>query len=151
MKILSEETKHKNRERTKLWKINNPEKHKEQKKKERTTEAFKLSRARVRERKREENAARTRQWHKDNRDKSAAQCSLRRCRKKQACPNWLTKDQKEEMTAFYTTAAAVGGHVDHIIPLTNKDVCGLHVPWNLQVLTPEENLKKSNEFLLITT
>ena len=77
--------------------------------------------------------------------------NARRRRHREATPAWLTKDQRDHIKQLYlkaqelTKLSGVQYEVDHIIPLLNESVCGLHVPWNLQVLPKSENLKKSNK------
>jgi len=79
--------------------------------------------------------------------------SLRRRRFRQATPKWLTTEQKLEIRLQYRLAIELSRTtkqryaVDHIIPIQGEEVCGLHVPWNLRVITQEENLKKSNKLI----
>lgn len=67
---------------------------------------------------------------------------MRRARVKKACPKWVNKEKIREIYE----KCPDGYHVDHIVPLKNDMVCGLHVPWNLQYLTASENISKSNKF-----
>jgi hypothetical protein len=48
--------------------------------------------------------------------------------------------------AMLTEATGVPHEVDHVIPLQNPRVCGLHVAGNLQVLTRKGNAAKSNHW-----
>jgi len=88
-----------------------------------------------------------------NPGKMNARTAKRMAAKLQATPMWLTKQQIEEIEAFYVEAARltketrIKHHVDHIIPLQGKNVTGLHVPWNLQILTASQNASKGNRLL----
>jgi len=67
-----------------------------------------------------------------------------------ATPTWLSPIQKAQIMEFYDLAKAktfqtgIVHHVDHIIPISGENVSGLHVPWNLQILTQAENCSKKN-------
>lgn len=67
-----------------------------------------------------------------------------------ATPSWLGSDQRSEIRSFYECAVMMEEagyekrHVDHIVPIAGANVCGLHVPWNLQILPASINMSKGN-------
>lgn len=73
----------------------------------------------------------------------------RRCARINSQPAWVAQ---HEIAAIYKTCVEISKrtgvehHVDHIVPLRGRKVCGLHVPWNLQVIPSVENLRKGNKF-----
>ena len=79
--------------------------------------------------------------------------NLRDKRSRQATPKWLTKEQRKEIIDTYNEMRELNKlnlesyHVDHIIPLKGKSICGLHVPWNLRVIKAFDNMSKGNEIL----
>ena len=101
-----------------------------------------------------EERRKARNKHKEkNPELYKALTSVRKRRHRAATPKWITKEEKLAMRQLYLEAqrlTKLTGEryvVDHIVPLINDSVCGLHVPWNLRVMTQEENLKKSNKLL----
>ena len=81
--------------------------------------------------------------------KNINKCKGRRDSIKTATPSWLSESDTLHTKRFYEIAVAmseegVKHEVDHIIPVNHPLVCGLHVPWNLQIITYEQNKAKGN-------
>ena len=142
------------------WKIDN-EKRKEKPKSEAAKEAGRryyeknkeAVKARANARPKEEVNQYKKKYKQENPELYKALVSVRKRRHRNATPAWITAEQKLAMREMYLQAqklTKITGEryvVDHIIPLISPDVCGLHVPWNLRVITQEESLKKSNKLL----
>jgi hypothetical protein len=94
---------------------------------------------------------RYRQHYQANPDYYQVKSRIRQEGQLQATPKWLTKEQKAAISTIYrkarqlTKLTGVKHVVDHIGPLNGKNSCGLHVPWNLQVIPETENLRKGRK------
>jgi hypothetical protein len=92
-------------------------------------------------------------WKERNTVWVRADTKARRRKHRLATPKWLTQAQKGQIRELYkiaiTMTKTTGEQyvVDHIVPLRSEFVCGLHVPWNLRVITQEQNLLKSNKLV----
>jgi hypothetical protein len=75
-----------------------------------------------------------------------------KAKKLQASPAWLTEKHLQEIRNIYLVCSKVSKttkklhDVDHIVPLQGKNVCGLHVPWNLRIIPAGMNRSKKNAF-----
>jgi len=139
----------------KMWEINNKEYSKKIKKKYRieNKELLREKRKVYYENTREYRLEFGKNHYKLNKHKYMAKYAKRRAKKLKATPHWLTKEQLLLIENIYEQAkklekeTGIKYHVDHIIPLQGENVCGLHVPWNLQILTAKENLSKNNKVM----
>jgi hypothetical protein len=99
--------------------------------------------------KREQELAQAREWKRQNKARCQALVAKRIAAKIRATPPWA---DQEKITAFYAEAirlseeTGIKYHVDHIVPLQSKWVCGLRVHTNLQVIPGSENQAKSNRY-----
>ena len=86
-------------------------------------------------------------YRKENLGSVNSLTARRRAIKKKAIPKWANRENIEriyEECAKVTKEAGIIHHVDHIVPLQSKWVCGLHCEDNLRVITGSDNTHKLN-------
>lgn len=114
-------------------------------------EANAASKAVYRKNNKEKIAVSNAQYRKENPEKNTAYGASYRAKKALATPAWLSQEQSVEIADFYKMAKELENvfpwkqHIDHIVPIKHSKVCGLHVPWNLQILSVKANLEKGNK------
>lgn len=99
---------------------------------------------------RQEFLEREKKWRNENPAKANRRNVNRRTRRLNATPKWI---DIQKIWNIYEQCAAINKisttkhEVDHIVPLQGKTVCGLHVDYNLRIITKSENSKKHNKLL----
>jgi hypothetical protein len=87
-------------------------------------------------------------WRKQNAHRLNASVAKRNATKLQATPSWSNTKDIEMFYEQATELTELGfpTHVDHIVPLQSKLVCGLHCEANLQLLSASDNSSKGNRW-----
>jgi leucyl aminopeptidase (aminopeptidase T) len=95
------------------------------------------------------NVRKVSRWRQKNKEWHTATQSARRARQLSALPKSADLEAIEAIYAEarrLTESTGVKHSVDHIVPLNNPLVCGLHCEANLRVIPMVENSKKSNRY-----
>jgi hypothetical protein len=134
----------------KKWRKANPNKCKLYSKKSRQNPKNK---EKIKENRKKWNDKNRKKWNQEHASVLNANTAMRRLTQKNRVLTNLPniKQEKDNIKIFYkqaqtlTVITGIKHEVDHIIPLQGKNVSGLHVSWNMQILTKEENRKKNNK------
>ena len=98
----------------------------------------------------EKKLAQNRVWKQNNLAYYAAKEQERRGKKFNATVTWdieltdFVAQEAQKLRSLREEITKTPWDVDHIIPLQHKQICGLHVWNNLQVIPKKVNIKKSN-------
>jgi hypothetical protein len=96
---------------------------------------------------RDAHMASTAAWKRENPDKIRVYNRERKARKARATPLWADKTAMRvlyEEAVKLSVETGIEHHVDHVVPLRSKLVCGLHVETNMRVITKALNVSKRN-------
>ena len=92
-----------------------------------------------------------RNYYKNNKKDYYLRKAKRRAKLLNRTPPWLTEYDLLHIKCIYSVCSMLNKEntgpyeVDHIVPLQGKNVSGLHVPWNLRIVSRFENRSKGNK------